>query len=243
MFFKWWPVIVAVMTWTNEPKLSDLKPFSLSHVHIVTRFCLVCACACACVCFCLTVTDRQTFREVGVGCWDEGGEFPSTQCLQRHKDSLTLLWTYRGGWRGQRGRRSAFMLITNNALLCPQHNRESTQAARMSLNVIMQNTLSWVFLHLSFNFFFFFSSTINSYNLLCKNHTEIGKVILSVCGMNNININSSVHYIYNIPLICYSVTLNSKWVWLMIPPAAALLDYYIFICTAICTMHESCNSD
>lgn len=76
----------------------------------MTRFCLVGLCVFGSDC------DRQTdFQEVG------GVEEVSINTASVEAQGLSdPPMNFQGGCRGhQRGQRSAFMLITNNALLCP----------------------------------------------------------------------------------------------------------------------------
>lgn len=64
---------------------SDLI-FLIQHAHMMAVLCF------ACVCVCVTVLQSRDGRV--------GGELPSTQCLSRQRDSLTLRWTFRGGYEG-----------------------------------------------------------------------------------------------------------------------------------------------
>lgn len=78
---------------------------------------------------CLTETDRPTDREgwmsVGVGA------SINTESMEAHGLSDPNV-NFRGGCTGhRRGQRSAFMLMTNNAQLCPEH-REKTVTTRCS---------------------------------------------------------------------------------------------------------------
>lgn len=68
--------------------------------------------------------DRQTYRGGSRG--DGRVGFPSTQCLWKAQGLFDPPMNFQGGCRGhRRGQRSAFMLITNNALLCQQHRGET----------------------------------------------------------------------------------------------------------------------
>lgn len=93
--------------------------FSDPNAHVVTRFCLFGLC----VCLCLTETDRQIYGGGRTRWW--GGVSINTVSVEAQGLSDPPV-NLRGGCRGhRRGQRSPFMLITNNAQLCPQH-REKT---------------------------------------------------------------------------------------------------------------------
>lgn len=95
------------------PNTVRSEAFSEPHARIVTRFCLF-----------VSGWDRQTDLLRGV---DEMGVGVSINTVSMEAQGLSdPPVNLQGGCRGQRGgQRSAFMLITNNAVLCPQH-REKT---------------------------------------------------------------------------------------------------------------------
>lgn len=89
-------------------------------------------CLYVCVCLCLTETDRATDREgwmsVGVGA------SINTQSMEAHGLSDPNV-NFRGGRRGhRRGQRSAFMLMTNNAQLCPEHREKTVTTGELTLD-------------------------------------------------------------------------------------------------------------
>lgn len=82
-----------------------------------------------CVCLCLSETGRATDRPgLHESRQGEGLEPPSTQCpWRRRTDPLTLLWTFGGVAEATaRGRRSAFMLMANNASALPAAQSEDS---------------------------------------------------------------------------------------------------------------------
>lgn len=105
-------------------------------------------CVLCCVYVCDSVTDRQNFRGVGrlVRWWE--GEFPSTQCLHRHKDWLTLLWTFGGGLQRAEGSEVSIHVRQQQCSALPTVQREDRQhkAAHMRLYVSAQRQkVLWYF--------------------------------------------------------------------------------------------------
>lgn len=133
------PIFPAQYLQINEwPNTVRPEICSQPRAHIVTRFC--CFFFGLCVCVWLRQTDLP-----------RGVEFPSTQCLWRHKDSLTLLWTFRGAAEATgeaKGRHSC----SPQTMHCFAHSTERRQAAHMSQNVITQNRLSWYFFFSPFEY-------------------------------------------------------------------------------------------
>ena len=92
------------------------------------------------VCLRLTETDRHT-EQGGWMRW-KGGASINTVSVE-HKDSLTLLWTFRGvaeATREGRGQHSCSS-PTMHCFANSTERRQSPQAAHMSLNVIRKNRL------------------------------------------------------------------------------------------------------
>lgn len=119
-------LFVAVDPIFSSQASSIMKYLPNLHPHSLTRFCLFALSASVCV------WPRSWTR------W--GLKPPSTQCLRRHTDSLTLLWTYMGAAEataGVRGRRSC----TSQTMrcFCPQQ-RQTAQATHMKQRVFWKTS-------------------------------------------------------------------------------------------------------
>lgn len=128
-----WPHIFGSQT------SSDLKCFLNLNPHIMTGFCLflffIYFCVCAGISVFVWLQQTNLLRgleEMGVGA------SINTVSMEAHWLSDPLV-NFQGGCRGhQRGRRSAFMLITNNALLCPQHREETVATEIFQKETLLQ---------------------------------------------------------------------------------------------------------
>lgn len=135
-------IMTILYVLTQDSALRHNQTWNISWTCILTSWqgfvCFLCG-------VCVSVRVWLRLSEEGWLRW--GLEPPSTQSLRRPTDTLTLLWTFRGGCRGhQRGQRSAFMLIAKNALLCPQQ-RQLTQTAHMNQRVLCNTCWSPLNIH------------------------------------------------------------------------------------------------
>lgn len=89
-----------------------------------------------CVCLRLTETDRRT---------EEGGVSINTMSMEAQGLSDPPV-NFQGGCRGhRRGQSSAFMLITNNTLLCSQHREKTSCSYKPECNYAKYAFMIFVF--------------------------------------------------------------------------------------------------